>query len=110
MFDITETEDEDMDKIFKLGVGALVGIIFTVGVICVACIVVAVLCRKRRKYPGHVQRETPVPPPEQTPLAPASAAPQPPSSQPAVQPYMGMCATLTYNTEILIGSLSLVQN
>ena len=96
----------DLDKVkdyFSLGVGALVGIVFTIATCCIGCVVVACVCRKRRKYRGHVTRQPSAdtgsggeaaplsPPPAATP---ATTTPAPPAAQtaphpPPVQPYTG---------------------
>ncbi len=47
---VAEIGINDVHDYFKLGVGALVGIVFTVASCCIGCVVVACVCRKRRKY------------------------------------------------------------
>ncbi len=85
-----------MHDYFKLGVGALVGIVFTVASCCIGCVVVACVCRRRRRKYRADRSQTAAPAETDTPLAPdasrSPAVPQPqpqPSPQPVVQPYTG---------------------
>ncbi len=95
----------DIHRIFKLGLGAVVGIIFTIATCCICCIVVACVCRRRRKYRGHVQRQpNATRSGEQAPLQPPAPVPQPsPQPQPAqpvpapVLPYTGKLCLLNEN-------------